>query len=76
MPGHAVTLIIDGEVDTRAAEATYGVRSITFERYSRARLRRLGFGWGTTKMLAFWYSPSEQFLYLDSDAVLWGNVAA
>jgi hypothetical protein len=44
------------------------------EDVSDARLRSRSFGWGLTKMVAFWESPFSRFLYLDSDIVLYGNV--
>ncbi|MDY7016016.1 MAG: hypothetical protein SVX43_20945, partial [Cyanobacteriota bacterium] len=37
-------------------------------------LKKRSFGWGTTRMIAFWESPFKHFLIIDSDVVVWGNV--
>lgn len=74
MPDAPVTLVVDGEVDTEVAESSFDVTVIRKADVQEPALRRLGFGWGTTKLLAFWYARSETFLYLDSDAVLWGDL--
>jgi hypothetical protein len=31
-------------------------------------------GWGHTKMAMLWESPFENFLYLDADTIVWGDV--
>jgi hypothetical protein len=38
-----------------------------------SRLRTSSFGYGLTKMIAFWHSPFSHFLHIDSDAVCWGD---
>lgn len=76
LPGQRITLLVDGQIDTQAAERKYGISVLDRESIQDPELRRLGFGWGTTKMLFFWYARSETFLYLDSDAVLWGDLRA
>lgn len=38
------------------------------------RLRRYSYGYGLTKMVAFWHAPFERFLHIDADAVCWGNL--
>ena len=75
MPDSRITLIVDGELDTTHAESIYDLEVIRKQDIDHPELRRLGFGWGTTKLLAFWYGRNETFLYLDSDAVVWGNLA-
>jgi hypothetical protein len=74
MPGVPIQLIVDGRVDTSEAERSYQITVTRREDIEEPELRRLGFGWGTTKMLSFWYSQTEEFLYLDSDAVCWGDL--
>jgi len=75
MPDRPVTMFVDGEIDTTAAERAYGLEVIDRNNVTDPRLRKHGFGWGTTKLLAFWYGRSETFLYLDSDAVVWGDLS-
>lgn len=76
MPRCPIQLIVDGQIDTSLAEQHYGIRTVRAHDIENRQLRRLGFGWGTTKLLAFWTSQTETFLYLDSDAVLWGDLTA
>lgn len=75
MPQCPIQLIVDGQIDTSLAERHYGVQTVRAPDIENRQLRRLGFGWGTTKLLAFWTSSTETFLYLDSDAVLWGDLS-
>ncbi len=75
MPDKPIQLIVDGDVETALAESIYNIRVLRKKDIDHTELRDLGFGWGTTKLLAFWYSCTEEFLYLDSDAVVWGNLA-
>ena len=35
---------------------------------------RESYGYGLTKMIAFWHSPFARFMHLDSDTIWWGNV--
>jgi|SRR6516165_8570701 len=37
-------------------------------------LRSRSFGWGLTKMVCFWESPFERFLWLDADTSVWGDI--
>lgn len=71
-----ICLIVDGRVDTRDLEATYGVKILDKTSVKNEFLRQHSFGWGITKMIAFFESPWEQFLFLDSDTNIWGNVLA
>jgi hypothetical protein len=32
------------------------------------------YGFGLTKMIAFWHSPFERFLHIDADTVCWGDI--
>jgi hypothetical protein len=76
MPDHPITLLVDGDIDTRAAEQTYRINVLSRDSIGDEELRRSSFGWGLTKMLLFWYAPTETFLYLDSDTVLWGDLSS
>ncbi len=74
MPDVSIALLVDGNVDTKSLEQTYRVKVIRKHDINDPWLRQYSFGWGITKMLAFWYAPFERFLYLDSDTVIWGNI--
>jgi hypothetical protein len=69
-----VCLFVDGEFSVRQLQHTYGVQAIYAKDVADPELRRRSYGYGLTKMIVFWASPFERFLYLDADTVVWGNV--
>lgn len=69
-----IALIVDGDVSTTALEKQYNIQVIRRETVTSALLRERSFGMGLTKMVAFWESPWKNFLYLDADTVLWGDM--
>lgn len=69
-----ICLIVDGTFSTSALEKTYGVRVINHQTVSHKVLKQRSFGWGLTKMIAFWESPWTNFLVLDADTMIWGNI--
>lgn len=69
-----LAVIADGDFDISILENRFGARVIRRTDVRNRFLRESSFGWGLTKMVAFWESPWEHFLYLDSDTVLWGDV--
>lgn len=69
-----IALIVDGDVSTKALEKLYDVQVIRRETVTSKLLKERSFGMGLTKMVAFWESPWENFLYLDADTVIWGDV--
>lgn len=68
-----ICLIQHGEMRLGDLERTYGIR-VLHEREVDSRLREASYGYGLTKMIAFWHSPFEHFLHIDADAVCWGNI--
>ncbi|HEY9901500.1 MAG TPA: hypothetical protein V6D43_03575 [Candidatus Sericytochromatia bacterium] len=69
-----ICLIVDGTFSVSSLEKAYGVQVINHTTITNEVLRKRSFGWGKTKMLAFWESPWKHFLYLDADTNVWGNV--
>lgn len=67
-----ICLIPHGRLPTAELQALYDV-SILDERDIDPRLRSCSFGYGLTKMIAFWHSPFLHFLHIDSDAICWGD---
>jgi hypothetical protein len=66
-----ICLIVDGELNTSTLERIYGVKVINQKNVSSDVLRKRSFGFGLTKMVAFWESPWKNFLYLDADTIAW-----
>lgn len=69
-----IGLIIDGEFSATELQKAYGVRVINHLNVKNKVLRERSFGWGLTKMVAFWESPWSNFLFLDADTIVWGNI--
>ena len=69
-----ICLIVDGTFSVRSLEKAYGVGLLNHNSVSNEVLRKRSFGWGKTKMIAFWESPWKHFLVLDADTNVWGNV--
>ncbi|AMW30000.1 hypothetical protein [Arthrospira platensis] len=69
-----ICLIVDGDFNTTSLEKTYGVKIINQKTVKHPFLKENSFGWGLTKMIAFWESPWQNFLFLDADTIIWGDV--
>jgi hypothetical protein len=69
-----ICLIVDGTFSVSSLEKAYGVRVLNHNTVTHDFLRKRSFGWGKTKMIAFWESPWKHFLVLDADTNVWGNV--
>lgn len=69
-----ICLIIDGDFSAEELEKVYGVKVINHLNVKNKVLRERSFGWGLTKMIAFWESPWSNFLVLDADTIVWGNI--
>ncbi|WP_434222373.1 hypothetical protein ACOKW7_03225 [Limnospira platensis CENA597] len=67
-----ICLIVDGDFNTTSLEKTYGVKIINQKTVKHPFLKENSFGWGLTKMIAFWESPWQNFLFLDADTIIWG----
>lgn len=69
-----ICLIVDGEMPLGDLIQTYGLIVLT-ESEVDPHLRKKSYGYGLTKMVAFWHSPFEHFLHIEADAVCWGDVS-
>jgi hypothetical protein len=67
-------LLVDGPCEVADLVGAYGVCVIDRGRVAHDALRQRSFGWGLTKMIAFWESPWPRFLLLDADTIVWGDV--
>ncbi len=69
-----ICLLIDGTFSVSDLQKAYGVQIINHNNVSNKILRQRSFGYGVTKMIAFWESPFEYFLLLDADTIVWGDI--
>jgi hypothetical protein len=73
-PDAPISLLIDGDCDTRLFERRYGVAALRRNDIKNIELREHSFGYGITKMSALWEAPFERIIHVDADTVLWGDI--
>ena len=71
-----ICFIVDGNTDL-LGKVLVDKNIIVLDRKSitNSWLREHCFGWGTTKLIAFYEVPFDRFLYLDADALVLGDVS-
>ncbi len=69
-----IALLVDGDFSVQDAVDAYGVQVISRKTMQQEVLIQRSFGWGTTRMIAFWESPFEHFLIVDADVAVWGDL--
>ena len=69
-----ITLLVDGaQTDTAELERLPNVRRMVAQEVVTGESARLCTGFWV-KLLVFWASPYERFLYLDADTLVWGDL--
>jgi len=74
MPGVPICLLVDGDFSLEGLETAYGAKVLRRKDVKNDFLRKESYGWGITRMIAFWESPFEYFLLIDADTNLWGDL--
>lgn len=69
-----ICVVIDGDFSIQELESLYDVQPLYLSQLSNSELRKRCPGSSRAKLAAIWEGPFEYFLYLDSDAIIWGNV--
>jgi len=69
-----ICLLVDGDFSVEDTQKAYGVKVINRRNVRHEVLKQRSFGWGITRMIAFWESPFKRFLIVDADVAIWGNV--
>jgi len=75
MPNTPVCFLYDGDLLPPVIAAIPEVQYITRLTVKNRHLKERSFGPGFTKMVAFFESPFETFLYLDADTTVWRPAA-
>ena len=68
-----ICLIVDGSVDVKDLIEVYKCRTIRTQEIPDSEFKALAQGNPRTKMAAHWWGPFERYVWLDSDAILWGD---
>jgi hypothetical protein len=72
-PHLPVCVIADGGVDIENLKNIYGVHVLEISRVADPKIRKICYGSYHSKMAAMWLGPFEFMVWMDSDAIAWGN---
>lgn len=73
-PNTPICLVADGDFSVDELVRQYDISVIRPHESKDDRVRKLCSRNQRSKLTAIWEGPFERFLYLDSDAIFWGNV--
>jgi len=69
-----ICVIVDGDFSIQELIDIYNVQPLYLSQLSNPDLRKICPGSSRAKLAAIWEGPFDYFLYLDSDAIIWGNL--
>ena len=72
-PSVPICLVVDGTFDVSDLERDYGVITLRVPELPSAEMRKLISGNYRAKLAAMWEGPFEFYVWLDSDALVWGD---
>jgi hypothetical protein len=71
-----ICLIVDGDIDVSDLEREYNLIVLRVSDLPSAEMRKLIGGNYRAKLAAMWEGPFEYYVWLDSDAILWGDITS
>ncbi len=74
-PSVPICLVVDGEFDVSDLVKEYGIIPLRVADLSSPDIRKLVEGNYKAKLAAMWEGPFEYYVWLDSDAIVWGDFA-
>src|SRR5919109_4135570 len=75
-PDIPICLVVDGNVDVSNLEKQYDLIVLRVSELPLERMRKLIGGSFHAKHAAMWEGPFEFYIWLDSDAIAWGDFTA
>ena len=75
-PDVPICLTVDGDFDVSDLEREYDLIVLRVSELSSETMRNLVSGSGRAKLAAMWEGPFEFYIWLDSDAIVWGDFAS
>jgi hypothetical protein len=72
-PNMPICLTVDGDFDVSDLEKEYELIVLRVTDLPSADMRKLISGSGRAKLAAMWEGPFEFYVWLDSDAIVWGD---
>ncbi len=75
-PNVPICLTVDGDFDVLDLEKQYGLIVLRVSELPSIEMRKLLCGSYCAKLAAIWEGPFERYVWLDSDAIVWGDLTA
>jgi hypothetical protein len=75
-PDVPICLVVDGDFDVSDLELEYGLIVLRISDLPSEEMRRMIGGNYRAKLAAMWEGPFEWFVWLDADAIVWGDFTA
>ena len=75
-PDIPICLVVDGSFDVSDLEKEYGLLVLRVSELPSIEMRKLLCGSYCAKLAAIWEGPFERYVWLDSDAIVWGDFTA
>lgn len=72
-PDVPICLTVDGDVDVSDLEREYDLIVLRVPELASETMRNLVSGSGRAKLAAMWEGPFEFYVWVDSDAIVWGD---
>ncbi len=72
-PNVPICLTVDGDFDVSDLERAYGAIVLRISELPSAEMRKLIGGNPRAKLAALWEGPFDFFVWLDADAIVWGD---
>jgi len=72
-PDIPICLVVDGSFDVSDLEKEYGLLVLRVSELPSIEMRKLLCGSYCAKLAAIWEGPFERYVWLDSDAIVWGD---
>ncbi|MGO8698102.1 MAG: hypothetical protein ACLQVY_10335 [Limisphaerales bacterium] len=72
-PAVPICLVVDGAFDVSDLESEYGLLVLRVSELRSAEVRKLIEGNPRAKLAAMWEGPFEFYVWMDSDAIVWGD---
>lgn len=72
-PKVPICLVVDGDFDVSDLEREYELIVLRVTDLPSAAMRKLVSGSSRAKLAAMWEGPFEFYVWMDSDAIVWGN---
>ncbi len=74
-PKVPICLIADGDVDVSDLEKQYDLIVLRIDELPSEEMRKMIGGSYRVKLAAMWEGPFEHYVWMDSDAIVWGDIA-